>query len=231
MNGMQNDTARLVIFDVDGTLVDSQASILSSIDKAFSRAGLPAPSRKDALGIVGLSLVEAMAVLAPHAEQDTHLVLAGHYRDAYVEQRERGGAEAASPLYPGARDAVLDLDRAGWLLSVATGKARRGLEHFLLTHGLISHFITTQCADDAPSKPHPQMVLNCLAATGVDARAAVMIGDTEFDMEMARAAGCRRIGVSWGYHPVDRLRKGGAEQIIESFDELEDALEIMFQPA
>ncbi|HLS19620.1 MAG TPA: HAD-IA family hydrolase, partial [Paracoccaceae bacterium] len=125
----------------------------------------------------------------------------------------------------------LGLDRAGWLLSVATGKARRGLEHFLLTHGLKSHFITTQCADDAPSKPHPQMVLNCLAATGVDAQAAVMIGDTEFDMEMAKAAGCRRIGVSWGYHSVKRLRAGGAEHIVESFDELESVLDTMFAPA
>lgn len=228
---MQDMTARLVIFDVDGTLVDSQASILSSITRAFSRAGLPVPSRAEALGIVGLSLVEAMAVLAPSAGRETHLMLAEHYRDAHVEQRERGGAEATAPLYPGARDAVLGLDRAGWLLSVATGKARRGLEHFLLTHGLKSHFITTQCADDAPSKPHPQMVLNCLAATSVDARAAVMIGDTEFDMEMAKAAGCRRIGVSWGYHSVKRLRDGGAEHIVESFGELEDVLDTMFAPA
>lgn len=225
------DRSRLVIFDVDGTLVDSQASILSSISEAFSRTGLKAPSRAEALGIVGLSLVEAMATLVPDAGPEVHLTLAAHYRDAHVEQRERGGAEAAAPLYPGARDAVLGLDRAGWALSIATGKARRGLEHFLLTHGLKSHFITTQCADDAPSKPHPQMVLNCLAVAGVDAGAAVMIGDTEFDMAMARAAGCRRIGVAWGYHSVARLREGGAEQIIESFDELEDALDMMFAPA
>lgn len=228
---MQDSEPRLVIFDVDGTLVDSQASILSSISGAFARAGLPIPSRTEALGIVGLSLVEAMAALAPDAGPEMHLMLADHYRDAHIEQRQSGGAEAAAALYPGARETVLALDRAGWFLSIATGKARRGLEHFLLTHGLKSHFMTTQCADDAPSKPHPQMVMNCLTATGVDARAAVMIGDTEFDMEMGRAAGCRTIGVSWGCHPVERLRQGGAERIIESFDELDDALQIMFAPA
>ena len=228
---MRVTAPRLVIFDVDGTRVDSQASILAAIGEAFARAGRPAPARTQALGVVGLSLVEAMAVLVPEAAAHEHVALAQHYREAFTALRQRTGGEAASPLYPGARDAVLRLDGAGWLLSIATGKARRGLEHFLLTHGLQSHFTGTQTADDAPSKPHPRMVLNCLAATGVEPRDAVMVGDTEFDMAMGRAAGCRTIGVSWGYHPVDRVRAGGAERIAESFEELEAMLQTIPQPA
>jgi phosphoglycolate phosphatase len=228
---MRETAPRLVIFDVDGTLVDSQAAILGAIGEAFARAGRPAPGRAEALGIVGLSLVEAMAVLVPGAGSDEHLALAQHYRQAFADSRQRTGGEAASPLFPGARDAVMRLDGDGWLLSIATGKARRGLDHFLLTHGLTSHFTGTQTADDAPSKPHPQMALNCLAATGVEPRDAVMVGDTEFDMAMGRAAGCRTIGVSWGYHPVDRVRAGGAERIAETFEELEAMLQTILEPA
>ena len=228
---MHDTAARLVIFDVDGTLVDSQAAILSAMAEAFSRAGRPAPGRTETLGIVGLSLVEAMAVLLPRATGDEHEALAQQYRAAFTALRERAGGEAASPLFPGARDAVTRLGGDGWLLSIATGKARRGLDHFLMSHGLTSQFIGTQTADDAPSKPHPQMVLNCLAATGIDPRDAVMVGDTEFDMVMGRAAGCRTIGVSWGYHPVDRVRAGGAEHIAESFEELESILQTILEPA
>lgn len=228
---MRDGAPGLVIFDVDGTLVDSQAAILAAMDEAFLRAGRPAPGRAEALGVVGLSLVEGMAVLVPGAAAGEHAVLAQHYREAFMALRERTGGEAATPLYPGARDAVARLDGARWLLSIATGKARRGLEHFLTAHDLKRHFIGTQTADDAPSKPHPQMVLNCLAATGVDPRDAVMVGDTEFDMAMGRAAGCRTIGVSWGYHPVDRVRAGGAERIVDSFEELEAILQTTGAPA
>lgn len=228
---MGGPTPRLVIFDVDGTLVDSQAAILAAIDEAFLRAGRPAPARAEALGIVGLSLVEAMAVLVPDGRAGEHVELARFYREAFMSLRQRTGGEAATPLYPGARDTVMRLDGAGWLLSIATGKARRGLEHFLTTHGLAPHFTGTQTADDAPSKPHPQMVLNCLAATGVEGRDAVMVGDTSFDMEMGRAAGCRTIGVSWGYHPVDRVRAAGADRIADSFEELQTMLETMWEPA
>jgi phosphoglycolate phosphatase len=232
MHGHMHGTApRLVIFDVDGTLVDSQAAILAAMAEAFLRAGRPAPARAAALGVVGLSLPQAMAVLAPDAEAAQHLELARRYREAFLALRERTGGEAAMPLFPGARNTVARLDGAGILLGIATGKARRGLDHFLVTHGLKQHFVATQTADDAPSKPHPQMVLNCLALAGVEARDAVMVGDTEFDMEMARAAGCRALGVAWGYHPRRRVLAGGAERIAESFEELHAILETLWMPA
>jgi phosphoglycolate phosphatase len=221
----------MVVFDVDGTLVDSQAGILAAMAQAFARAGRKAPSRPAALGVVGLSLPQAMAVLAPEAGADEHHRLADYYREAFLALRQRIGGEAAMPLYPGARETVKRLDDAGWLLGIATGKARRGLDHFLVTHGLRHHFVATRTADDAASKPHPQMLLACIAAAGVEPRDAVMVGDTEFDMAMARAAGCRAIGVSWGYHPVHRVLAAGAERVVDSFDELHRMLETLWMPA
>ncbi|MEM6661101.1 MAG: HAD-IA family hydrolase [Pseudomonadota bacterium] len=216
-------TQRLIIFDVDGTLVDSQTFILAAMEQAFRGAGMPLPSRADALGIVGLSLPEAMQVLVPDAAQSLHSELVDRYKAAFLDLRQKQGGEAKAPLYPGALDAVGRFHRSGYLLGIATGKARRGLQHFLLGHGLSDVFTVTQTADDAPSKPHPQMILTCLAQAGVSASDAVIIGDTEFDMAMGRAAGVRRIGVDWGYHPRARIMAGGAEMIAERFDDL-DAL-------
>ncbi len=213
------DPLRLVIFDIDGTLVDSQASILASMRHAFETNGRPVPSREAALGIVGLSLPEAMAVLAPDASRAEQLKLAQDYKTGHSAHREDGAAVAEAALYEGAHDTVTGFDRSGFLLSAATGKSRRGLDRFLAVHGF-GMFLGTQTADDAPSKPHPQMVLNCLSATGVDPVNSVMIGDTEYDMAMGRAAGARTIGVAWGYQPVDRVRQGGAEHIAEDFEEL-----------
>lgn len=211
---------RLVIFDVDGTLVDSQASILASMRYTFESVGLPVPSREEALGIVGLSLPEAMAVLAPDQPRSVQAELVENYKRGPAAHRETGAAVNMAPLYTGVRNLISSLDAAGYLMSAATGKSRRGLTRFVETHGLDRVFIGTQTADDAPSKPHPQMVLNCLAATGVDPENAVMIGDTEFDMHMGRAAGCRTIGVSWGYHPVERIARGGAHHIVEEVADL-----------
>lgn len=218
---MQDSSLRLVIFDVDGTLVDSQAFILEAMRAAFDRAGHEAPSREEALGIVGLSLPQAMATLAPGAGISGQARLVEYYKEAFLTLREQTGGEAGAPLYPGADQTIRRLDAAGFLMSIATGKARRGLEHFLESHRLGDYFLGTQCADDAPSKPHPQMVLNCLAATGVAPENAAIVGDTEFDMAMGRAAGVRTIGVDWGYHPRERVRRGGAEAIVRDFDELE----------
>jgi len=215
---------KLVIFDVDGTLIDSQAVILAAMARAFAAAGHPVPSRDAALGIVGLSLPEAMAALLPDADASAQAALVEHYKQAFTAHRAEGGPDAHPPFYPGAREGIDRLDAAGYLLGIATGKARRGLDHMLDGHGLRPRFVATQTADDAPSKPHPAMVLNCLALTGADPADAVVVGDTEYDMTMARAAGAKAIGVGWGYHDRARLRRGGAQVIVPGFDALDDAV-------
>ncbi|HSF96759.1 MAG TPA: HAD-IA family hydrolase [Thermohalobaculum sp.] len=216
---------RLVIFDVDGTLIDSQAFILAAMRRAFAAAALQPPPDAETLGIVGLSLPRAIQALVPGLPGPDRDRLVQLYKDSFLALRQESGGEAQSPFYPGAREAIERLDGAGWLLSIATGKARRGLDHMLDSHGLRPLFIGTQTADDAPSKPHPGMVLNCLAATGAPAHRAVVVGDTEYDMAMARAAGARAIGVRWGYHGPDRLLRGGAEHIVDDFAALDAVLE------
>ncbi len=222
---------RLVIFDVDGTLIDSQDFIVAAMRRAFAEAGRPAPPDAATLGIVGLSLPQAMEVLVPGVPGAGRDRLVQLYKDSFLFLREQGGGKADAPFYPGAREALERLDGAGYLLSIATGKARRGLDHMLDSHGLRRFFTGTQTADDAPSKPHPGMVLNCLAATGVAAAEAVVVGDTEYDMAMARAAGARAVGVGWGYHSSERLRRGGAERIVGDFAALDAVLDEIWERA
>ena len=209
---------RLIVFDVDGTLVDSQGDILAAMGAAFDAVRLVRPARAEVLSIVGLSLPEAMAVLAPDHPQH-HGALVDGYKSAYMDLRARQGAAESSPLYPGVRD-VLEQLRAvdPWLLGIATGKSRRGLDKLLEGHGLQGWFVTEQVSDFHPSKPHPAMLEAALAEAGLDAGQAVMIGDTSYDMEMARAAGMFAIGVSWGYH--DRARLRGADVILDDIRDL-----------
>lgn len=215
---------KLVIFDVDGTLVDSQDHIIASMEHAFAKAGRPIPSRADTLGIVGLSLPEAMRVLAPDAGDAEVAQMTRDYKTGNRQHREDGAAVAKGPMFEGALEAIHRLDRSGYILSAATGKSRAGLHRFLDAQRIAHLFIATQTADDAPSKPHPQMVLNCLSGTGIDSANAVMVGDTEFDMAMAREAGARAIGVRWGYHSEDRVLRGGAERMLGAFSDLDDAV-------
>ncbi|RYH08961.1 HAD-IA family hydrolase [Tropicimonas sp. IMCC6043] len=216
---------RLVVFDVDGTLVDSQAHILAAMARAFDGIGRPVPPRDEVLSIVGLSLAVAVARLAPDLDAESQAALVEGYKAGFADIRMSGAADEMSPLYPGALDALDGLlAREDLLLGIATGKSRRGLDHLLAAHRLTGRFATEQVADHHPSKPHPSMLLAALAETGVEARDGVMIGDTSYDMEMGRAAGLRTIGVSWGYHPARALLAAGAEIVIDGFDALDRAL-------
>ncbi len=194
-------TLTLVLFDVDGTLVDSQGHILASMDRAFATAGRPAPAREDVLGIVGLSLDVAFLKLCPDATADDRAALVDGYKQAFHDLR----AEIPkSPLYPGAMDCLHTLNaRDDIVLGVATGKSRRGLDHIIDSFDLHGLFVTQQVADDHPSKPHPSMATAALAESGADR--GVMVGDTTFDMAMGRAAGLKTLAVNWGYHPAAEL--------------------------
>lgn len=211
-------TPRLVIFDCDGTLADSQHLICAAMDAAFASERLPAPTREATLSIVGLSLPDAIFRLVSQADEATVLRLCQRYKAAFGDLRAQGGQE--EPLYPGAAAAIAALARQGIQLGLATGKSRRGVARLLGRFGLDHHFATIQTADDAPSKPHPAMILQAMAEVGADPAATVMVGDTTFDMEMAVNARVAGLGVAWGYHPPPALKAAGARAVAPDFPSL-----------
>lgn len=213
---------RLVIFDCDGTLVDGQAAICDTMDEAFAAASLPVPDRNEVRRMVGLSLPQTLRLLAPGADSDQHSVALEAYKEGYRARRMSGTLE--EPLYDGMAALIERLAGAGWLLGVATGKSDRGLHACLDTHGIKHRFVTLQTADRHPSKPHPAMLEVALAEAGAEAANAVMVGDTTFDVEMARAAGVRAIGVAWGYHEPRELLDAGAVGVAQTMEELEELI-------
>ena len=216
---------RLAIFDCDGTLVDSQATICAAMEECVARAALPVPARERTRRVVGLSLVEAMRAMLPDAEPELHLALAESYKSAFHGLRGRGMVE--EPLYDGVPELIDTLDADGWLLGVATGKSDRGLSLCLAAHGLDRRFVTLQTADRHPSKPHPAMIEAALAEAGAAAERSIMIGDTSYDMAMAKAAGVTAIGVAWGYHEAAELRAAGADYVARHPSEITDFVKAM----
>jgi phosphoglycolate phosphatase len=208
---------KLIVFDVDGTLVDSQDLIVAAQAETFLAHGMAPPSRERSLSIVGLSLVQAFRALAPDGPAES---LAAGYKAAF--QKLRQDPAYREPVFTGAGELLAELAaREDVVLGIATGKSRRGVAHLLERHGWHDTFTTIQTADDAPSKPHPAMLEQALAETGADASASLMVGDSTFDMVMARAAGIGAVGVSWGYHRPEALREAGAETIVDSYAELQ----------
>ena len=196
---------RLAIFDCDGTLVDSGATIHRALRVALAAHGVECPPNQVTQKVIGLSLIEAMAMLVPDGD---HAALATTYKDAFIAMRGAGAVE--EPLYDGIAGLIDALADDGWLLGVATGKSDRGLRHCLATHGLLDRFVTLQTADRHPSKPHPAMALAAMAEAGAGTGETVFIGDTGWDMGCARAAGVGAIGVGWGYHSPEELTAEGA---------------------
>ncbi|HMI40180.1 MAG TPA: HAD-IA family hydrolase [Sphingomicrobium sp.] len=209
---------RLALFDCDGTLVDSGATIVGTIGETFIEHGLTVPCAQASRRVVGLSLHEAMASLAPDADADDHAALATTYRAIFFRRRSEGRVE--EPLYAGIVKLLEAFEADGWLLGVATGKSDRGLRHCLESHGIAVRFMTLQTSDRHPSKPHPSMALAALAEARAAPETSVMIGDTAYDMAMGRAAGMGAIGVGWGYHDADELVAAGAHGVAEAPDDV-----------
>ncbi len=213
----------LIVFDCDGTLVDSQGAIISAVRSAFALAGLPVPEDEAIRRIVGLSVPEAMQKLLPGLKPDDIPPLVTRFRAAFLEYRAQHGV-ALEPLYPGIRETLLALDAQGYGLAVATGKSRRGLEATLGHHDLLDLFIALETSDGHPSKPHPAMLEAAMAAGGAAPHETLVIGDTSYDMLMANAAGARGIGVAWGYHPAADLVEAGAAAIVAHAGDLVDTI-------
>lgn len=199
---------KLAIFDCDGTLVDSGGTIHRALDSTFRAHDLVCPPRHEAQKVIGLSLEQAMAALAPEADS---AALSATYKESFIAMR--GAGEVEEPLFDGIAELLEALQADGWLLGVATGKSLRGLKHCLASHGLEDRFVTLQTADTNPSKPHPCMAETAMREAGALPQATLFVGDTAWDMGCARAAGCHAIGAAWGYHSDDELRADGAQHV------------------
>jgi phosphoglycolate phosphatase len=166
-----------------------------------------------------------MRAMLPEADEDDHVELADAYKRAFQAMRAEGLAD--EPLYEGVAGLIDALEADGWLLGIATGKSDRGVALCLEHHGLAGRFVTIQTADRHPSKPHPSMIAQALVDAGAAAGASLMIGDTSYDMAMARAAGVTAVGVAWGYHDPDTLRRAGAQHVASRPHEILDLTKAM----
>ncbi|MEJ6785558.1 HAD family hydrolase [Aminobacter sp. Piv2-1] len=210
---------KLVLFDCDGTLVDSADIIHASMVATFREAGLPLPTPAATKGIIGLTLDIAIAALLQRPLDDECRHLAARYKEHFNASHRR--PEFEEPLFDGIAQLLGALAaRDDVLIGMVTGKSRRGVRRILEAHGFERYFVTVRTADDCPSKPHPAMVLECCAEMGVDPASTLVVGDAIYDMQMARSAGARAVGVSWGYHHREGLFATGADAVIDTPAEL-----------
>lgn len=204
---------KLAIFDCDGTLVDSGATIYRALSAAFGQNGLELPPPAVSRKVIGLSLTEAMAALLPGEPAERHMAIAEDYKRAFWTLRAAG--EVEEPLFDGVIELLDKLEHDGWLLAVATGKSDRGLRHCLESHDIHARFVSLQTADRHPSKPHPSMVEQAISDADATPESSIVIGDTSFDIAMAVNAGARGIGAGWGYHDAGELLAAGAIAVAE----------------
>lgn len=215
MNTITPDAIRLVIFDWDGTLMDSTGHIVASVQAAAQDMGWEPPPSDCVRSVIGLSLDKALGTVMPRASRREMAAFESAYRARYLAPDRDEGA-----LYPGT-EALLDrLDAAGIWSAVATGKGRAGLDRAMREMGIIDRFVATRCADESRSKPHPQMLEDLLEFTGLEAADALMVGDTSFDIEMAGHLGIPAVAVTGGAHPVERLEAAGPVAVLESVESL-----------
>lgn len=204
----------LLVFDWDGTLMDSAAAITASLRAACADLDLPVPSEERARFVIGLGLNDALSYIVPDFPKAGYPALLDRYRHHFQRQ------DRDTALFAGAREALLALRESGFMLAVATGKSRRGLNHALQVTGLDPVFHATRCADESFSKPHPGMLLWLLDELQVERERALMIGDTSHDMQMAVAAAVPRLGVAYGAHPRENLLEHEPLACVDTFSEL-----------
>ena len=217
---------RLVVFDMDGTLIDSVALIVETMTAAFVAVGEPPPSEAAIRSISGITARDAMAILAPDADTARVDRITGSYRNEYASRA--GGAR--EPPFPGALAALERLRRQpGTILAVATGKGHQSAVRLLTGHGIADWFNSVETPTHNRGKPDPQMLETAMSKAGATPAETVMIGDTVHDIRMGKAARVKTIGVAWGYHRVDELAAAGADIVIHRFDELDGAIDRLLE--
>jgi phosphoglycolate phosphatase len=210
----------LLVFDWDGTLMDSEARIVECVRASAQDLDLEVPDDDSIRNIIGLGLSEAVTTLFPGADEQLVGGVVDRYRYHFLIKNQ-----TPSPLFPGAEEVLQELQGRGYLLAVATGKGRAGLDRVLERTGLGDLFHATRCADETFSKPHPEMLLQIMDELGVERAETVMIGDTEWDMQMARNAGTERVAVSYGVHAVERLLRHEPLTCLDSIGEISNWLQ------
>lgn len=219
---------KLVLFDADGTLIDSQAIIHETMKITFSRFGYKIPTIAQTKSIIGLTLDRAIATLLGRELDFEVAAMTQEYKDIYIELAPR--EDMQSMAFEGIPAFIRELaSKEDYLLGVVTGKSRRGVERLFNSNGFGECFVVSRCADDCPSKPHPAMVLECCNDMGVRPADTIVIGDTSFDMEMGVSAGATTIGVNWGYHPRQKMESAGANAIVNSVTELRSKIDFFSQ--
>lgn len=211
---------KLLVFDWDGTLMDSEARIVACARAASLAMSVEAPADEAIRNIIGLGLMEALEVLFPDSDHNFKECFIGHYRRYFLHEDS-----TPSLLFPRARDVLDHLAGSDYLLAVATGKGRPGLDKVLTETGLKGHFHATRCADETFSKPHPEMLLQIMDELGVEPHETLMIGDTEYDLQMAINARAPALAVSYGVHDVQRLQRLKPLGCLDDIAELNDWLE------
>lgn len=210
---------KLVIFDWDGTLYDSIDTICQSMLSAALLAGAPERNKGDVKNIIGLSLDKAVHVIWPELSTVERNIIIEHYKQIYVAKDQ-----TPPNAYDGVIDTLNKLQSANVKLAVATGKSRRGLERVMSLTGIKGYFAATRCADETKSKPHPLMLEEVLAELKLMPEEAIMVGDTEYDLNMATNAGMKSVGVTYGAHEKSRLQACQPHALISNFNELLDIL-------
>lgn len=206
---------QLIIFDWDGTIMDSAQKIANCISAAALDVGLEQPTEQEAKNIIGLSLFEAMTVLFPHESKELQAEMVERYKHHWLFEDETD-----QQLFAGVEEGLQTLHEIGAFLAIATGKSRRGLNSAFIHANVESYFVTTRCADETRSKPHPQMINEILDFTSIEPDKTIMVGDTTYDLDMAQSAGVDALGVSYGVHCEQALKKSGAIEICDSFNEV-----------
>lgn len=209
-----NTNFDLLVFDWDGTLMDSAPEIVLSIQAACRDLSLPVPSNAAASHVIGLGLPEAIAALLPDLALSEYARFTERYRCHFL------GQDREIPLFDGVAEAIYGLREAGYLLAVATGKGRRGLDHAMQYSGLASSFHASRCADECFSKPHPQMLLELMDELQVPAKRTLMIGDTSHDLQMAENAGVSGLAAGYGAHPIENLMTHSPLACLDNFSDL-----------